>query len=116
MDHAARTHVVIVTVDAAAEVLAEMADHARLGLEGFDAWPGYVGGDLHVSADGTRLVQRLEWDSQADWERCRDDPHWDTVPSTRRILEHVETGRARLDVRTYERVATSSTRRNSRTP
>lgn len=99
---------VLVTVDAALEVMPELEAHARLGLERFPLFTGFISGALHRSADGSRLVQALRWRSEADYVACIHDPHWDELPSTRRFMELIDSGAATLEVRVYEVVATSS--------
>jgi hypothetical protein len=96
---------VIVTVDADPDLIPELEAHARLGLEQFPAYDGFVAGALHQSADGTRLVQYLQWRSAADHQACIEDPHWESVPSSKAFLDHVKAGRATIDVRTYRVVA-----------
>jgi len=97
---------VIVTVDAAQEVMPELLEHARVGLdEMFRDCQGFIGGALHVSGDGTKLVQYLQWDSEALYIECRDHPRWNALASTQQFMEHVITGRAKVDARTYTVVA-----------
>lgn len=98
---------VIVTVDAEPELLSTLEAHARMGLRRFLESSGFLGGALHVSSDGGRLVQYLQWASEAEYLACVNDPVWDDVPSTQSFLEAVDSGRARLDARLY-RVITSS--------
>lgn len=105
IDPDAQVCTVIVTVDAAASVLPELEAHAREGLSRFAKFPGFLGGATHRSADGTRLVQYLRWLTEAHHLACMQDPRWDDLPSTRRFMELVQSGRARMDVRVYEVVA-----------
>ena len=85
--------------------MTDLVAHARFGLDRFPESEGFIGGALHVSDDGTRLVQYLQWVSQALYEAARDDPKWDEAPSTRRFAEHVASGRASIDARIYVVVA-----------
>lgn len=96
---------VVVTVDASKSVMADLVEHARFGLQRFPDYDGFLGGALHMSDDGTRLVQYLQWESQTSYAASRDDSRWDEAPSTRRFAEHVASGRALIDARTYEIVA-----------
>lgn len=98
---------VIVTVDADPEVLPELQAHARDGLGRFATFPGFVSGALHRSADGGRMVQYLQWRTEADHLACMAHPGWDDLDSTRRFMELVNSGVARMDVRTYEVMATA---------
>lgn len=100
---------VIVTVDAASQVIAELEAHARYGLARFPDFAGFVAGALHRStgtgADGARLVQYLQWKTEADHLACVNDPRWDELPSTARFMELVASGQATIDVRTYDVLA-----------
>ncbi len=99
---------VVVTVDAGTEILDDMSEHARLGVTTyFREYEGFIAGSLHLSADRTRLVQYLQWESEADYLRCRDDPRWDEMASTNKFLDHVTAGRALIDVRLYDVLADS---------
>ncbi len=107
---------VIVTVDAEPAEMENLAAHASAGLEAFRSYPGFVSGALHVSQDGGRIVQYLQWATEADYRACVDDPSWDDRASTRRFMERVESGAARVDVRTYvvRRTAVTPSRSDSR--
>ena len=96
---------VIVTVDAEPEFMPELKAHARDGLFRFKEFRGFISGALHESPDGRRLVQYLQWETAADHLACINHPQWDDLPSTRRFMELVETGQARMDVRTYSVVS-----------
>ncbi|MDH3497540.1 MAG: hypothetical protein OER21_12330 [Gemmatimonadota bacterium] len=96
---------VIVTLDADPGLMPELEAHARDGLARFGAFAGFVAGALHRSADGRRLVQYLQWAREEDHLACVNAPVWNTVPSSQRFMEIVESGRATLDVRTYTVVA-----------
>ncbi len=87
-----------------------MADHARRGLRRFAEFDGFVGGATHVSADGGRIVQYLQWRSEEDHLACMNDPSWADLPSSQRFMELVESGRATMDVRTYDVVEAVSDR------
>lgn len=96
---------VIVTVDASAGVMPDLEAHARYGLTRFPEFAGFVSGTLHLSADGTRLVQYLRWRTRNDYDACINDPVWDDLPSTRRFMQLVGEGSARMEVRIYDVVA-----------
>ncbi len=100
---------VIVTVDAEADVLPELEAHAREGLSRFAEFRGFLGGATHRSADGTRLVQYLQWQSEEHHLACMSDTRWDDLPSTRRFMELARSGRVKMDVRVYEVVAAQDT-------
>lgn len=92
---------VIVTVDAPADIMPRLETHARAGIHRFAEYPGYLGGAMHVSADGTRLVQYLQWTSEAHYRTCVEDPRWDELPSTAEFMGAIREGRARVDARTF---------------
>lgn len=96
---------VIVTVDADDSVLPDLIAHARAGLRMSVDWPGFLGGRLHVSRDGARLVQQQWWASEEAYVRWRDDPAWDDLASTRVFMSHVAAGRAQVDARVFDVVA-----------
>lgn len=99
---------VIVTVDAAPDTMADLVEHAQAGIDHhFPSYPGYRGGALHLSGEGTRLVQYLQWDSESDYLACRDDPRWDALETTQRFMTHLRHGRATVDARTYTVTACS---------
>ena len=98
---------IIVTVDAAQELLSVLSEHARLGLERFPEFPGFLGGALHLSEDQGRIVQYLQWASESEYRACIDDPSWDELPSTRTFMEAIHSGQARLDARVFQVEATS---------
>lgn len=101
---------VIVTVDAPPTVLGEMRAHAEAGIELFPRFEGFAGGHLRMSEDATRLVQHVEWRTREAYVRCRDDPSWDTLPTTRVFERHVASGAATVDARVFRLVATSADR------
>lgn len=93
--------VVVVTLDAPLERMPALLSHASLGLERFPGFPGYLSGALHVSHDGTRLIQYLEWASVEQYEQCVQDPNWDELESTRRFMETVAAPDVHIDARAY---------------
>ena len=96
---------VVVTVDGSPDVLDDLVEHARVGLERFPDYSGFLGGALHLSENGTRMIQYLQWESEATYVACRDDPRWDDLESTRLFAEHIGAGRAQMDVRLYAVIA-----------
>jgi hypothetical protein len=92
---------VIVTVDADPELMPALEAHARLGIERFPEFSGFLGGALHVSEDGGRLVQYLQWGSEVEYLECLNDPQWEQLESTVSFLDTVRAGEASLDARTF---------------
>jgi len=92
---------VIVTVDAEASVMENLESHAAEGLSRFAEFPGFISGALHRSADGKRLVNYLQWESEAAHLACMNDPRWENEPSARRFMDMMMSGEAKVDVRTY---------------
>ena len=98
---------IIVTVDAAPELLSALSAHARLGIERFSRFPGFLGGALHLSEDRGRIVQYLQWASESEYRACIDDPSWDELASTKTFMEAVHSGQAQLDARVFHVEAAS---------
>ena len=96
---------VIVTVDAKPAVMSDLESHAAVGLERFREFSGFIAGALHKSVDGTRLVQYLQWRTEAEYRACINAGAWDELPSTQRFMELINSGQARVDVRTFDVVA-----------
>ena len=96
---------VIVTLDAAPETMVELESHARDGLARFAKFDGFVAGALHKSADGTRLVQYLQWRDEAAHLAFMHDPIWHEIPSTRRFMDVVESGKASMKVGVFDVIA-----------
>ena len=96
-----RVYTVIVTVDADPPVLDELRAHAEGGLERFPLYEGFLGGALHRSTDGRRMVQYLQWESEGAYLACIRDPAWDDVPTTERFMAAVEEGLAQVDARGF---------------
>lgn len=99
---------VIVTVDSDAQTMPVLERHARFGLDRFPDFEGFVSGALHVSEDGTRLVQCLQWRTEADYVACRDDSSWDAEPTAVAFMEAIDSGKASVDARGFKVVATSA--------
>ena len=93
--------IVIVTVDAPLELMPALAAHAQLGIDRFPEFPGFRSGTLHVSGDGTRLVQYLVWASEAQYEHSIQDPTWEDLPSTTHFMELMEGPDVHVDARAY---------------
>jgi hypothetical protein len=112
-DHRGLTVVVTVDLapDADATVMDDLVAHAENGLSRFAQWEGFVGGKLHRSRDGTRLIQYLQWRDEAAYRLCMDDPIWDAVPTTAGFFHHLKTGAARIDERFFDVVMTAPTKK-----
>lgn len=98
---------VIVTVDGEIDDMEFVVDHATEGLETFSDFDGFIAGATHVSDDGERVVQYLQWDSKEDHEACMNDPSWAEDETTVRFLELMESGDITVDIRIYDVVADS---------
>lgn len=98
---------VLVTIDAPPEIVAEMEGHARTGLQKFPEHRGFIGGALHRSVDGGRLVQYLQWSSESDYQACMNDPRWEDLPSTSKFLALASSPHVKLDARIYTILAAS---------
>ncbi len=102
---------VVVTVDGAPDNVAIAVRHASAGLALFAEFDGFVGGATHVSADGGRIVQYLQWEDEEAHNICMNDPRWDNLESSRLFMALAERGELNIDVRIY-RVAAISSGRN----
>ncbi len=100
-------YTVIVVVDVDPDRIEPLQAHAARGIDLFRECAGFVGGALHIDTGRRRLVQYLQWTDEAAYVRCRDDPAWDDLDSTRQFIETVREGRATVDERGYTVVATS---------
>ena len=92
---------VIVTVDADPRLMPDLEEHATKGLEAFRTFQGFVSGALHLSKDRGRIVQYLQWQTEADHLACMNSPRWEEWPSAARFMDLVQAGGAVMDVRTY---------------
>jgi len=95
---------VIVTVDAAADLVPVLETHVREQFEELADYAGFVSAALYKSSDGTRLVQYLDWASAADYRAWADDPLWDQLSSSRLFADLVRAGSVKLDVRSFTAV------------
>ena len=71
--HPSELFTVIVMVDAEPDVMPDLEAHAKSGLELFRDYDGFVAGALHRSADGSRLVQYVQWEAESHYHRCIGD-------------------------------------------
>ena len=60
-----------------------------------------MSGVLHTNTDGTRLVQYLQWATEADYLACISDRRWSELPSSRRFLARIDAGEAVVDARIF---------------
>ena len=65
---------VIVTVDGKLADMEFVIQHTSNGLNRFSQFDGFISGATHVSDDGNRVVQYLQWDSKEAHEACMNDP------------------------------------------
>jgi hypothetical protein len=99
---------VIVTVDAAEDDIPVLQSHASDGLTWFAEYEGFVSGALHRSTDGRRLIQYLQWETEQHHLDCINDSRWDDDPSTRRFMDLIESGQAKIDVRKFDVIASTN--------
>ena len=107
IDQSATICTVIVTVDGEAEDLEFVAGHASEGLEQFSQFDGFIAGATHISEDGERVIQYLQWESEEAHEACMEDPSWAEDESSQKFMELMESGDITVDVRIYDIVAES---------
>ncbi len=96
---------VIVTVDGEGDAMNEALTHAAAGLEDFAQFDGFVSGATHISTGGSRIVQYLQWQTQAHHESCMQDPRWGESESSRRFMELVGDGTLTISVNVFDVVA-----------
>lgn len=96
--------IVIITIDADPTTMETMSAHAARGLERFGDYPGFLGGSLHVSLDGTRLVQHTRWRSEEEYRACIDDPAWNELPSTTAFMDALDRGAAVMNLKVFRNV------------
>lgn len=78
------------------ELLAIMSRAAPV----FARQPGFVSSSLHRSRDGSRVLNYLQWRTQADHEACMTSA--EVAAAGKDFMTFAESGRARFEVRTYE--------------
>ena len=93
---------VIVTVNGEPSDMEFVVGHASGGLNRFSEYEGFIAGATHVSEDGGKVVQYLQWESRKAHETCMNDPVWAEDPSSRRFMELMDSGAIVVDVRTYD--------------
>ncbi len=81
----------------------ELIDLCQQNLSVFKAQPGFVSGTLLRSSDGSAVVNYLRWRSEADHLACMNSP--DVAARGKALVDFLEAGRATLEVKTYEMVA-----------
>lgn len=97
---------VIVTVDGEDNEMRFVVNHASAGLDRFSSFAGFMAGATHLSEDGKRVIQYLQWESRETHEACMNHPSWDENESSKRFVEMMESGTIRVDVRIYDIVST----------
>jgi hypothetical protein len=93
---------VIVTVDGDSQAISSVTDHASSGLDRFAAFPGYIAGATHLSEDGSRIIQYLQWQSKEAHEACMNDPSWDDDEGSRHFIELMGTGAIKVSVGVFD--------------
>lgn len=96
---------VIVTVDGSEKAVSTALEHASQGLTKFADFDGFIGGATHLSVDGCRLVQYLQWKDEASHTACINDPSWEQDPLSRRFQEMAAQRDLTVDVRIYRVMA-----------
>ncbi len=94
-------HTVIVTVTAGALAMAHASQHAAEGLSKFAAFPGYIAGATHLSADGGTLIQYTQWRSEPEFQAAIADPIWQGDTSSERFMALVRAGDIHMQVAAY---------------
>ena len=92
---------VIVTVDGSNAAIAAVLAHATSGLERFADHDGFLAGATHLSQDGTRIVQYLQWRDEAAYTACMASPAWESIPSSRDFMHMMARGEIAVDARVF---------------
>ncbi len=82
----------------------ELVTLALQTQEIFKAQRGFLGGSLHRSADGKRVVQHLRWRTMEDNLACMGSPDWQG-DTGQRFMAFIGSGKATMDPQVYEAVA-----------
>jgi heme-degrading monooxygenase HmoA len=69
----------------------------------FRKQPGFISLSLHRGLRGTEIVTYLQWRSKADHEACQSNP--EVIAAGQAFLVYLASGRATIDVQTFEVVA-----------
>ena len=96
---------VIVTVDGKVDEMTFVVNHASAGLDQFSSFAGFIAGATHLSDDGKRVIQYLQWESREAHEACMNHSSWNEDESSKRFIGMMESGTIRVDVRTYDIVS-----------
>ncbi len=112
VDHENALCTVIVTVDGAPDAIRTATRHASEGLAHFAAFDGFVAGATHVSTDGRRIVQYLQWENEAAHAACISDSIWDELESSRLFMGMIGRDELSIDVRIYQVNASTSCEKN----
>ena len=102
VDHKSSACTVIVTVDGLKDDIIAVLNHASQGLEVFANFDGFVAGATHLSDNGRRIVQYLQWDSKDSHEYCMKDPLWEDLDSGKMFMQLMRAGAIQVDVQTFE--------------
>lgn len=77
----------------------EVLQIARHNLPIFARQPGFLSARIYCSHDGTRVLTRLHWASQSDYEACMESPEW--AQGDPQLFVLLDRGTIQMDVRTY---------------
>ncbi len=69
-------HNVMVLMTVPAEKANEFQRLATATLPIFEKQPGFVSATLHKSADGSKFIQYLQWQTKAQSDACMMSPDW----------------------------------------
>lgn len=80
-----------------------LIEAARRMIPVFEKQPGFVSVSLHRGLRGTQIVTYLQWRNKADHEACQRNP--EVMAAGQDFLAYLVSGRASIDVQTFEVVA-----------
>lgn len=77
----------------------EVLQIAQKNLPIFARQPGFLSARIYRSQDGTRILNGLNWASQADYEACMESPEW--AQGDPQLFVLLDRGIIEMEVRTY---------------
>ncbi|QDU63214.1 Tetracenomycin-F1 monooxygenase [Planctomycetes bacterium Pan216] len=77
----------------------------------FSKFPGFISCHQHRSHDGTEVLSYIQWQNLAAHEACQASPLWQTEGAE--MIQYITSGRAEVDVQSYEVVASLEERKDA---
>ena len=87
---------VIVSVDGDVKDIESVLNHVTSGLDLFNEFDGFIAGATHLSEDGTRIIQYLNWKNKQAHKRCTEDPRWFEHEPSRHFIDLMKSGKIKV--------------------